>query len=123
MAYYKDRVVKIDYELAAIGIFTRLYSREIDPPQDTAEVDVKKIAEALLLAAHQIADTGAGSSSDSVPGEALEITLDRVLSGTSLRKKATIFIRAKLWAALNLHIKKLSVQISRGWRNLAIRRT
>jgi type II secretory pathway pseudopilin PulG len=49
MAYYKDRVVKIDYELAANGLFTGLYPREIDPPSTSQEVDVKKIAEALLL--------------------------------------------------------------------------
>lgn len=58
VAYHKDRVVQIDNELAAHGVFTKLYPREIDPPPDTQEVDVKKIAEALLLAASQMPDAG-----------------------------------------------------------------
>jgi hypothetical protein len=51
MAYYKDRVVKIDFELAANGHFTKLEDRELHPK---GEVDVKKIAEALLLTANQL---------------------------------------------------------------------
>jgi hypothetical protein len=56
MAHFKDRVVTIDFELAAENIFTKLEPREIDPPQTSQEVDVKKIAEALLLTASQMSD-------------------------------------------------------------------
>jgi len=56
MAYYRDRVVKIDFELAANGFFTKLEPREINPPTTSNEVDVQKIAEALLLTASQIPD-------------------------------------------------------------------
>jgi len=54
MAYYKDRVVKTDFELAAHGFFTRLEPREINPPPTSNEVDVQKIAEALLLTASKL---------------------------------------------------------------------
>jgi len=54
MAEFKDRVVKIDYELAAEGIFTKLERREIDPSETSQEVDLKKIAETLLLVGTQI---------------------------------------------------------------------
>ena len=56
MAHFRDRVVKLDYELAAIKIFTGLDRREIDPPDDKREVDLKKIAEVLLLTATQMAE-------------------------------------------------------------------
>jgi hypothetical protein len=62
MAYYKDRVVKIDYELAANGLFTGLYPREIDPPSTSQEVDVKKISEALLLTASRIPEMAKATS-------------------------------------------------------------
>jgi len=53
MAHFRDRVVEIYYELAAAHIFTGLDYREIDP-QATFEVDVKRIAEALLRTASQM---------------------------------------------------------------------
>jgi hypothetical protein len=54
MAYFRDRVVQVDYELASRRIFTKLNDKEIDPPPTTGEVDLKKIGETLLLAAQQI---------------------------------------------------------------------
>jgi hypothetical protein len=54
MAHFRDRVVKIDYELAAAGTLTGLDYKEIDPPPSSQEVDVKKIAETLLLVGAQI---------------------------------------------------------------------
>lgn len=51
MAHFREHVVRIDHELAEHGIMTGLTLREIDPPQDTREVNVRKIAESLLLAA------------------------------------------------------------------------
>jgi len=56
MARYRDHIVKTDYELAAEGVFTKLEPKEIDPPQMIGEVNVKKIAEALLLTASQMPD-------------------------------------------------------------------
>jgi hypothetical protein len=63
MAQFKDRVTRIDRELAADGIFTKLERREIDPPETSQEVDVKKIAEALLLAASYMPDRQTKSKS------------------------------------------------------------
>jgi hypothetical protein len=103
MAHYRDRVVKIDYELAAVGIFTKLTEKEINPPQASQEVDIKTIAETLLLMAHQLPPAQITSSTQ----HELDVTLDRVLIGTSLRANATIFLRVKLWAAKDLNIKKL----------------
>jgi len=54
MAEFRDRVVRIDLELAAARIFTKLEEEEIDPPRAKREVDVKKIAETLLLVANQM---------------------------------------------------------------------
>jgi hypothetical protein len=54
MAYFRDRVVKIDYELAAEGFMTKLDEREIAPPQNSGHVNMKQIAEALLLISKQI---------------------------------------------------------------------
>jgi hypothetical protein len=57
MAYFRNRVVQIDFELAASGILTKLNEREIDPPRPmggAGEVNVKPIAEALLIASKQV---------------------------------------------------------------------
>jgi hypothetical protein len=57
MARFRDRVVKIDFELAALGIYTKFEEREIDPPRPmggAGEVRVRQIAEKLLLAASQL---------------------------------------------------------------------
>jgi hypothetical protein len=63
MAHFRDRVVKIDYELAAAGIMTGLEYKELDPPPNSQEVDVKRIAEALLLtAAHNSPDSTSAAS-------------------------------------------------------------
>lgn len=55
MAFFRDRVVNIDFELAAAGVMTKLTRPEIDPPShgsmENHEIDVKKIAETLLLTA------------------------------------------------------------------------
>lgn len=56
MAYFKDRVVKTDYELAACRIFTKLDEKEIDPPRNSGEIELKKIAQTLLLVASQMPD-------------------------------------------------------------------
>ena len=62
MAYFRDRVVRTDYELAAEGIMTKLEPREIDPADTSREVDIKKIAEALLLTASHMPDIKATTS-------------------------------------------------------------
>lgn len=69
MAYYRDRVVQIDRELAAHQIFTKLTIQDIDPPEMNGHIDVKKIAEALVLAAHQLLadDTDKTASALGVP--------------------------------------------------------
>lgn len=54
MAYFRNRVIQIDYELAASKIFTRLDDREIDPPKQNGEVNIRKIAETLLLTAEAV---------------------------------------------------------------------
>jgi len=55
MAFFRDRVVKLDYELAAAGVMTKLTRPEIDPvqmgPMENHDIDVKNIAETLLLTA------------------------------------------------------------------------
>jgi hypothetical protein len=56
MAYFKDRVVKLDYELAASRIITRLEDEEINPPRAKGQVDIKRIAETLLLEANRMSD-------------------------------------------------------------------
>jgi hypothetical protein len=58
MAFFRDRVVKIDYELAAAGIMTKLTRPEIDCIQagvmENHNIDVKHIAETLLLTASRM---------------------------------------------------------------------
>ena len=54
MARFKDRVVQIDNELAAAKVFTTLDDREIDPPKHNGQVQLKKIAETLLLTAYHM---------------------------------------------------------------------
>jgi hypothetical protein len=54
MAHFRDRVIKTDYELAAEGIMTKLDDREISPASNDVRVDIKKIAEALLLTAQRM---------------------------------------------------------------------
>jgi len=54
MAHFRDRAVQIDYELAAEGIMTKLDETELDPPKNRGEVNIKKIAETLLLTAQQM---------------------------------------------------------------------
>jgi hypothetical protein len=58
MAFFRDRVIKTDYELAAVGINTKLTRPELDPltkeVMENHDVDIKKIAEALLLTANQM---------------------------------------------------------------------
>lgn len=110
MAYYRDRVVQIDRELAAHDVFTKLDMQEIDPPETKGEVELKKIAEALLLAAHQL-PLSKEQNDTQVKTQNLEITLERVLLGTSVSANATVFMRVKLWAAVDLHIKTVSAQI------------
>ena len=56
MAYFRDRVAKLDYELAAARIFTKLEDDEINPPRAKGQVDIKRIAETLLLEANRISD-------------------------------------------------------------------
>jgi hypothetical protein len=56
MAYFRDRVVSIDYELAAHEVMTKLSDNEIDPPSSSGDVDLAKIAQALLVAGNAIAD-------------------------------------------------------------------
>jgi hypothetical protein len=60
MAFFRDRVIKADYELAAAGILTKLNRPDLDPftkeVMENRHVDVKKIAEALLLTANQMPD-------------------------------------------------------------------
>jgi hypothetical protein len=54
MAYFKNRVISLDYQLAASGIFTTLDDKEIDPPRTRGEVDLQKIAQSLILAANRL---------------------------------------------------------------------
>lgn len=60
MAFFRDRVIKTDYELAAAGIQTKLTRPELDPltkeVMENHDVDIKKIAEALLLTANHMSD-------------------------------------------------------------------
>lgn len=63
MAYFRDRTVKIDYELAAEGFSTKLDEQDIDPPVTSHDMDIQKIAEALLLTASHMPDTEAKSTS------------------------------------------------------------
>jgi hypothetical protein len=54
MAYFRDRVVRTDYELAAEGVMTKLDERELDPACNSGHVDIKKIAEVILLTAQHM---------------------------------------------------------------------
>jgi hypothetical protein len=54
MAHFRNRVIQIDDELAAREIVTKLDYSELDPYRDKCEVNVKKIAEALLLTANHM---------------------------------------------------------------------
>jgi len=58
MAFFRDRVLQIDYELAAMGVQTKLTRPEIDPltkeVMENHKIDVQKIAETLLLTANQL---------------------------------------------------------------------
>jgi hypothetical protein len=54
MAFFRDRAVQLDYELAANGIMVKLDRSELDPPASSKEVDVQKVAEAFVLVANQI---------------------------------------------------------------------
>jgi hypothetical protein len=54
MARFKDRVVQIDNELAAVKISTKLDDREIDPPKNNGQVQLKKISETLLVTAYHM---------------------------------------------------------------------
>ena len=60
MAFFRDRVIRTDYELAAAGIQTKLTRPEFDPltkeVMESHDLDIKKIAEALLLTANQMSD-------------------------------------------------------------------
>jgi hypothetical protein len=60
MAFFRDRVIKTDYELAAAGIHTKLTRPELDPlteeVMENHDVDIKKIAEALLLTANLLSE-------------------------------------------------------------------
>lgn len=72
MAHYKDRVFKTDYELAAEKVFTKLEERDINPPNTSQEVGVRKTAEALLLAATQLPRQNKGKLEPSDPQILLE---------------------------------------------------
>ena len=58
MAFFRDRVLRIDYELAAMDIQTGLNRPDIDPltkeVMENHDINIKKIAEALLLTAQQM---------------------------------------------------------------------
>jgi hypothetical protein len=56
MAHHKSAVIQIDSELAALNVFTKLDAEEIDPPKNQVRVNLKKIAEGLILTASYMPD-------------------------------------------------------------------
>lgn len=57
MAHFRNRVLQVDYELAALHILTKLEDDELDPPKIKCDtLNVKKIAEALHLVGTQMSN-------------------------------------------------------------------
>ena len=111
MAYYRDRVVQIDRELAAHDVFTKLDMQEIDPPETKGQVDVRKIAEVLLVGAHQL-PCSKEQNGALVFKQNLEITLEAVRRGIPSFSTGKVFMKVRTFTSCELNIKQISVAVT-----------